>query len=110
MEESDIHVPLFYVLGREATEATLCMAHSAFINTPVFTGVVGRHKDKELIQPFVVEVLQAPDELACKELAAHVARTSHLPVLTVGEGKELTAVYPGGEEETICLSSLTETN
>lgn len=108
MEESEIHVPLFYVLGREATEETLCMAHSVFITTPCFTGVVGRHKDKELIQPFVVEVLQAPDEAAGRELAAHVARASHLPVLTVDEGKVLTAVYPDGEEE--CLSRLTVTS
>jgi hypothetical protein len=110
MEESEIHVPLFYVLGRDATDETLCMAHSAFVNTPCFTGVVGRHKDKELIQPFVVDVLQAPDEEACRELTAHVARASRLPVLTVDVGNVLTAVYPDGEEETICLSKLTGTS
>ena len=110
MEESDIRVPLFYVLGREATEETLCTAHSVFVNTPCFTGVVGRHKDKELIQPFVEEVLQADDESACRELAAHAARAFHLPVLTVDVGKLLTAVYPDGVEENICLSSLTLTN
>lgn len=99
MEESDIHVPLFYVLGRDATDETLCLAHSVFVTTPCFAGVVSRHKDKDLIQPLVNEVLQATDECACRELAAHVARASHQPVLTVGEGKTLTAVYPGGEEE-----------
>lgn len=110
MEESDIRAPLFYVLGREATEETLCMAHAVFVHTPCYTGVVGRHKDKTLIQSFVVEVLQAPDEGACKEMAAHVARTSHLPVLTVDVGNVLTAVYPDGEEEELCLSKLTGMN
>lgn len=110
MDESQIRVPLFYILGREATETTLCMAHTVFVTTPCFTGVVGRHKDKELVQSLVVEVLQAQDESACKELAAHVSRSTHLPVLTVDGGKSLTAVYSDGEEEEICLSSLTLTN
>jgi hypothetical protein len=110
VEESDIRVPLFYVLGREATEETLCMAHAVFITTPCFTGVVGRHKDKDLIQALVVEVLHAPDEAACRKLTALVAHASGLPVLTVDVGNVLTAVYPDGEEEEICLSKLTGTS
>lgn len=110
MEESDIRAPLYYVLGRDAIEDTLCAAHTVFGVTPCHTGVVSRHSDKALIEYLVATVLQAADESACETFAAHVARISYCPVLTVGDGKELTAVYPDGEREEICLSKLIGTS
>lgn len=110
MEEVDINAPLYYVLGRDISEGDLCVAHFVFTITPCSTGVVSRHGDKSLIQPFVFAVLRADDETACKELAAHLSRTTGCPTLTVGEGQDMTAVYHDGKEETICLSKLTYTS
>ena len=110
MEEVDINAPIYYVLGRDVSEGDLCAAHFIFTITPCGTGVVSRYTDRELIQPFVFEVLKAEDETACGELAAHLARSTGCPMLTVGEGKDMTAVYSDGRKEQICLSSLTATN
>lgn len=85
-------------------------AQYVFTITPCYRGVVSRHTDRTLIQPFVLDVLQAADEHACCEIAAHVARSTKTPVLTVGDGKELVAVYSTGEVETLCLSNLTAQN
>lgn len=110
MEEVDIRAPLYYVLGRDITQGDLCAAHFIFTITPCATGVVSRHSDKTLIEPFVFEVLKAEDESACGDLAAHLARTTGMPMLTVGEGSQMTAVYHDGGREVICLSNLTSTN
>lgn len=110
MEEVEINAPLYYILGRDISEGDICAAHFIFTITPCATGVVSRHEDKTLIQPFVFAVLRADDETACNELAAHLARTTHCPTLTVGEGNEMTAVYHDGGKETICLSRLTVTS
>lgn len=110
MEEVEINAPLYYILGRDISEGDICAAHFIFTITPCATGVVSRHGDKSFIQPFVFAVLRADDETACNELAAHLARTTHCPTLTVGEGTEMTAVYHDGRKETICLSSLTVTS
>lgn len=97
-------------MGRDIDEKAKIAAQNIFTITPCFRGVVSNHTDKTLIQPFVLDVLQAADELACCEIAAHVSRSTNTPVLTVGDGKELVAVYPTGEVETICLSNLTAQN
>lgn len=106
VEEVDIRAPLYYVLGRDIDQGDLIAAHFVFTITPCATGVVSRHTDKILLQPFVFEVLKAEDESACKELAAHLARTTGMPMLTVGDGKEMTAVYHDGKQETINVSAM----
>lgn len=106
VEEADINTPLYYILGRDIGPRDLDAAHFAFTITPCATGVVCRHEDKTLIEPFVFQVLQAIDEAACCDLAAHLARATRCPTLTVGEGKEMTAVFHDGRKETICLSLL----
>src|SRR5258708_3798158 len=107
MEEGDIRAPLYYVMGRKADVDAVQLLLTI---TPCFNGVVCSHDDKVLIQPLVYEVLQANDVTACNEIAAHVARTTGRSVLTVGDGKEVKAVYSNGEEETLCLSKLTSMN
>lgn len=109
-EEVDIRAPLYYILGRDISQGDLDGAHFVFTITPCSTGVVSRHSDKALIQPFVFQVLKAEDESACNELAAHLARATCCPMLTVGEGSQMTAVYHDGSSEKICLSNLTATN
>jgi hypothetical protein len=103
MEESDIMAPLYYILGRDMSKEDLEAAHWVFNITPCATGVVSRHTDKSLVDPIVYEVLKAEDEQACNELAAHLARATNRPMITVGEGNQLTAVYHSGVVETICL-------
>lgn len=110
MEEVDIRNPLYYILGRDISQGDIVAANFIFTITPCATGVVSRHEDKSLIQPFVFSVLKADDESACKELAAHLSRATGCPMLTVGDGTNITAVYHDGREETICLSSLTGMN
>ncbi len=107
MEEADIKAPLYYILGRDIEARDLDAAHFAFTITPCATGVACRHSDKVLLEPFVYQVLQAADEDACCDLAAHLARSTNCPTLTVGEGKEMTAVFHDGRKEQICLSNLT---
>lgn len=106
MEEVDIRAPLYYVLGRGISQGDLDAAHFVFTITPCATGVVSRHSDKVLIEQFVFDVLKADDESACKDLAAHLARATGCPMLTVGEGKDMTAVYHDGVEQQICLKTL----
>lgn len=108
MEESEIRAPLYYVIGRDMDGQQKEQAHHVLLITPCMTGVVSRHSDNDLIKFFVSDVLQANDESACREIAAHVARTTQRPVLIVDAGNELTAVYPDGEE--ICLFSPTYMN
>lgn len=110
MEESSINVPLYYIIGRDMSREELEAAQWVFNITPCATGVVSRHGDKELIDSLVFQVLKAEDESACCDLAAHLARTTGKPMLTVGSGREFNAVYHGGEVETICLSNLIETS
>lgn len=110
MEEIDIRAPLYYVLGRDITRCDLEAAHFVFTITPCSTAVVSRHPDKTLVEQFVFEILKADDESACRDLAAHLARTTGMPMLTVGDGKDMTAVYHDGTEEIICLCRLTGTN
>jgi hypothetical protein len=110
MEELSISAPLYYVLGRNIEPGDLVAAHFVFTITPCATGVAARHEDKQLMEPLVWQVLQAADEASCRDLAAHLARTTGCPTLIVGDGKDMTAVYHDGKEETICLSSLTLTN
>lgn len=110
MEESTVKAPLYYVLGREADDDMRCAAFAVLMTTPCHTGVVSRHSDKTLIQSDVLNILQAHDEDACENLAAHVGRACYCPVLTVGKGNRFTAVYPDGEREEICLSKLIGTN
>ena len=107
MEERDIKAPLLYVMGRDIDAEA---AHYVFTLTPCAYGVVVSPKDFQVINQYVREVLQAGDDSACQEVALHVARTTGLPVLTTGEGKGMKAVYSNGDEEEICLSSLTFTN
>ena len=102
MEESDIKAPLYYVIGKDIKAES---AHYVFTITPCYYGVVSRHADVAVVQPYVTEVLKAEDETACREIAAHVARSYGSPVLLVGEGNQITAVYSTGEEETINVSS-----
>jgi hypothetical protein len=104
VEESDIKAPLYYVIGKDVKAET---AQYVFTITPCFYGVVSKHADVAVVQPYVTEVLKAEDETACREIASHVARSYGSPVLLVGEGNQITAVYSTGEEETLCLSNLT---
>lgn len=108
MEEADIRAPLYYILGREISQGDLEAAHSVFTITPCLTGIVSRHLDKALVRPFVYEVLRAYDDAECKSLAARISHVTHCPILTVGEGKDVTAVYPDGREEALCLCKLTD--
>lgn len=110
MEEVDIRAPLYYVLGRDIAQGDLVAAHFVFTITPCSTAVVCRHTDRSLVEHFVFETLKADDEVACRNLAAHLSRSTRCPMLTVGEGKDMTAVYHDGTEETICLCKLTATN
>jgi hypothetical protein len=110
MEESDICAPLYYVIGREGDSALFAAADVAFSVTPCNIGVVANEHDKHLIKHVVEDMYLAADEAACEELSAHTARTHHRPVLTVGKGEELTAVFADGERQTICSSKLTATN
>lgn len=107
MEEGEIRQPLFYVMGRKADPLAV---EKLLTITPCFHAVVCRHEDKDLVASLVEEVLQGEDEAACAEFAAHIARTTGRSVLTVGDGKDLKAVYSKGEEETLCLYNLTSTN
>lgn len=102
--------PLYYILGRDMRKEDLEASHWVFNITPVATGVVSRHEDKSLVDPIVYQVLKAEDESACNTLAAHLARSLGRPMITVGNGKQLTAVYHNGVMETICLSKLTVTS
>lgn len=107
MEEYSIRVPLYYVVGRDMSKKELEAAQWVFNLTPCATAVVSRHSDKTIAEPFVYQVLKAEDEAACRDLAAHLARSTNRPMLTIGEGKEMVAVYADGREELICLSNLT---
>ncbi len=108
MEESEIKAPLYYVLGRDIPPKELEAAWWVFNITPCATGVVSRHTDRDMINPIVHGVFKADDETACRELAAHLARTTGSPTITVGEGKGMTAVFHDGSEADICLSNLIE--
>lgn len=108
MEEADIRAPLYYVLGRDIAQRDLVAAHFVFNITPCSTAVVCRHSDRNLVEHFVFETLKADDDVACRELAAHLSRSINCPMLTVGEGRDMTVVYYDGTEETICLSKLTD--
>ena len=110
MEESDIRAPLYYVIGCDISQDDIEAAQLVLAVTPCSTAVVCRHSDKSLVEPFVFETLRADDEKACKELAAHLSMIINIPMLTVGEGKGLTAVYLDGTEEAICLSKRIDTN
>jgi hypothetical protein len=107
MQESDIKTPLVYVMGRDIRPDDV---HYVFTITPCYCAVVTSAKDFEIAKHHVREVLEAEDESACRDLALHVARAMGLPVLTVGEGKGMKAVYSNDEEEEICLSNLTSMN
>lgn len=107
MEERDIKAPLLYVMGRDIDAEA---AHYVFTTTPCIYGVVTSSTDFQVAQQYVQEVLKAEDESACQEMALHVARATGLPVLTIGEGKGIKAVYSSGDEEELCLSNLTFTN
>lgn len=107
MEESEINAPLYYVMGRDVDPETV---QHIFTITPCTMGVVSRHTDKTLIESLVSDILKADDETTCFEMAAHVARSNGKPVLTVGDGREVTVVYLNGEKEALCLSNLTSTN
>lgn len=110
MEESDIKAPLYYILGRDMNKEDLEAAQWVFNITPCATGVVSRHEDRTLVDPIVYQVFKAEDESACNDLAAHLARSTCRPMITVGEGNQLKAVYHNGVVETICLSKLTLMN
>lgn len=106
MEESEIKAPFYYILGRDTPREEMDAALWVFNITPCSTGVVSRHEDRDLINPVVFQVLKASDESACRELAAHLARTTGTPTLTVGEGSGMTAVFYDGSEADICLTNL----
>jgi hypothetical protein len=107
VEERDIKAPLVYVMGRDIDAET---AHYVFSTTPCGCAVVASPKDFEVAHQYVDGVFEAVDETACRELAAHLARSTGLPVLTIGEGKGIKAVYSTDEEEDLCLSNLTKMN
>ena len=107
MEENDIRAPLLYVMGRDILPEH---AHYVFSLTPCVYGVVNSSKDYDVVKHYVPNVLKAEDDLACYEVALHLARASGLPVLTVDEGKGMKAVYSTGDEEEICLSNRTLTS
>lgn len=107
MDEGDINQPLFYVMGRKSDPLVV---EKLLTITPCFHAVVCKHGDRDLVLPLVEEVWQADDEKACNEFAAHISRSTGRSVLTVGEGKDLKAVYSNGEEEILCLSNLTSMN
>lgn len=100
MEEHDIKAPLLYVLGRDIDPEH---AYYIFTLTPCSCAVVASDKDFQIAKQWVSGVFQATDESACKDLALHLARATGLPVLTIGEGKGMKAVYSSGEEEDLCL-------
>ena len=106
MEESDIRAPLYYVMGRKADVEAVQVILSI---TPCYYGVACNAEEKVLLQPIVMEVLQALDAANCACFAEHIARTTGMPVLIVGEGKEVKAVYSTGEEE-ICSFNQIEMN
>ena len=85
-------------------------AHYVFTITPCAYGVVVSPTDFQIAKQHVREVMKAEDDSACQEVALHVARATGLPVLTIGEGKGMKAVYFNGDEEEICLSNLTSVN
>lgn len=107
MEEADIKAPLYYVMGRKAEAEAVQLLLTI---TPCYYGVACNAEEKSLLQSIVIEVLQALDAANCATFAQHVARASGRPVLIVGEGKELKAVYSTGEEETICWCNPTDLN
>jgi hypothetical protein len=107
MEEADIKVPLYYVMGREADIEAVQLLLSF---TPCYYGVACNAEEKLLLQPIVNTVLQALDAANCAYFAEHIARFAVNPVLIVGEGKEVKAVYSTGEEETLCSFNPTSTN
>jgi len=107
MEECDIIAPLYYVMGRKAAIEVVQILLSV---TPCYYGIACNAEERVLLLPIVVEVLQAIDAANCVTFAEHVARTTSKPVLIVGEGKDVKAVYSTGEEETLCLSNLTSMN
>jgi len=107
MEENDIRAPLLYVMGRDIDPEK---AHCVFALTPCIYGVVTCSKDFDVAKHYVPHMLKAEDELACYEVALHLARASGLPVLTIDEGKGMKAIYSNSDEEEICLSNLTYTN
>lgn len=85
-------------------------AYYIFTHTPCFYSVVTSDKDFQVAKRYVQDMLKAEDDLACYEVALHVARATCLPVLTIGEGKGMKAVYSNSDEEEICLSNLTLMN
>jgi hypothetical protein len=107
MEEKDIRAPLLYVMGRDIRPED---AHYVFSLTPCMYGVVTSDKDYRVAKHYVPHMLKAEDESACHDMSLHVARLNGLPVLTIGEGKGMKAVYSNGDEEELCLSNLTSTN
>jgi hypothetical protein len=107
MEERDIKAPLVYVMGRDIDRE---VAERVFILTPCVYGVVVSAHDCLIAYEHVDKVLKAVDESACRDVALHLARATGLPVLTIGEGKGMKAVYSNGDEEEICLSNPTKTN
>jgi hypothetical protein len=107
VEERDIKAPLVYVMGRDIEAEA---AFYVFTHTPCSCAVVASGRDYDIAKQWVSGVFQAADESACRELASHLARSTGLPVLTIGEGKGMKAVHSSGDEEEICLSNLTFTN
>lgn len=99
MEEGDIKVPLYYVMGKKANVEQV--QHLLTI-TPCFHGIACGYEDYTLLTGLVQDILKANDPTACRILAEHVARLTGTSVLIVGEGEGLTAVHSTGEEETLC--------
>lgn len=107
MEEIDIKAPLLYVMGRDIDPEA---AYYVFTHTPCSCAVVASAEDHELTKQWVSGVFQAADESACKDLALHLARATGHPVLTIGKGKGMKAVYSSDEEEDLCLYKQTSMN
>jgi hypothetical protein len=108
MEESEMHVPLYYVLGRDISDVDA--VSSALQLTPCAAGIATSEEDKALLQPLVDEVYHAADGSAVREWAVHLARAVGIPILIVEDGSALTAVFPDGKEEAVCLSKPTSMN
>lgn len=102
MEEGDIKAPLYYVVGKRADVE---IVQRLLTITPCFFGVACTQDEYSLLLPLVEDVLQAVDEGHRNSVVDHIAHTTGKPVLIVGEGNDLKAVYSTGEEETIKCSS-----
>jgi len=85
-------------------------AHYVFTLTPCMYAVVTGANEFDIAKHYAPNILKAEDATACRDMALHVARLCGLPVLTIGEGKGMKAVYSSDEEEDLCLSNLTSMN